>query len=66
MSRTIFVLFMILSLSTVSAFAFSKEGGMGCGSGKCNDCHSLTLKEATTLLQGVDKVLAVEFSEIAG
>ncbi|MDZ4184554.1 MAG: DsbC family protein [Desulfuromonadales bacterium] len=66
MSGRIFVLFMIFSLSTVSAFAFSKEGGMGCGSGKCNDCHSLTLKEATTLLKGVDKVLAVEFSEIAG
>lgn len=39
---------------------------MGCGAGKCNDCHSLSLKEATTLLQGIDKVLAVEFSELPG
>jgi thiol:disulfide interchange protein DsbC len=66
MVRQMLVLFLLLSLSTVSAFAFSQEGGMGCGAGKCSDCHSLTLKEATTLLKGIDKVLAVEFSELPG
>jgi len=66
MVRQMLVLFMFFSLSTVSAFAFSQQGGMGCGAGKCSDCHSLTLKEATTLLKGVDKVLAVEFSELPG
>jgi thiol:disulfide interchange protein DsbC len=57
---------MLLSLLAVSAFAFTPEGGMGCGAGKCADCHSLSLKEATTLLKGIDKVLAVEFSELPG
>lgn len=60
------ILFIVVSLLTVSAFAFSKEADMGCGAGKCADCHSLTLKEATTLLKGIDKVLAVEFSEVPG
>jgi thiol:disulfide interchange protein DsbC len=60
------ILFMVLSLLSFSAFAFSKEADMGCGAGKCSDCHSLSLKEATTLLKGIDKVLAVEFSEVPG
>lgn len=66
MVRRIVTLFMVLSLLTVSAFAFSQEAGMGCGAGKCSDCHSLSLKEATTLLKGIDKILAVEFSELPG
>lgn len=66
MVHRIIILFMVLSLLAVSAFAFSKETDMGCGAGKCADCHSLSLKEATTLLKGIDKVLAVEFSELPG
>lgn len=66
MVHRIMILFMVLTLLSVSAFAFSQEAGMGCGAGKCSDCHSLTLKEATTLLKGIDKVLAVEFSELPG
>ncbi|PKN13554.1 MAG: protein-disulfide isomerase [Deltaproteobacteria bacterium HGW-Deltaproteobacteria-4] len=66
MVRQIVILCMAFSLLTVPVFAFSQEGGMGCGAGKCSDCHSLSLKEATTLLKGIDKVLAVEFSELPG
>jgi thiol:disulfide interchange protein DsbC len=66
MVHRISILFMVLTLLSVSAFAFSQDAGMGCGAGKCADCHSLTLKEATTLLKGIDKVLAVEFSELPG
>lgn len=66
MVQRIIVLFVVLTFLSVSAFAFSKETEMGCGAGKCADCHSLTLKEATTLLKGIDKVLAVEFSELPG
>jgi len=62
----IMILLTVLSLLAVSAFAFSKEADMGCATGKCSDCHSLSLKEATTLLKGIDKVLAVEFSELPG
>lgn len=66
MVHRIMILFMVLTFLSVSAFAFSQDAGMGCGAGKCADCHSLTLKEATTLLKGIDKVLAVEFSELPG
>ena len=66
MVHRIIILFIVISLLTVSAFAFSKETDMGCGAGKCADCQSLSLKEATTLLKGIDKVLAVEFSELPG
>lgn len=59
------LLLVFLSLA-VSSFAFSQDAGLGCGGGKCSDCHSLTMKEATTLLKGIDKVLAVEFSELPG
>ena len=59
-------LLLVLSVLAVSAFAFSQDAGMGCGAGKCSDCHSLSMKEATTLLKGIDKVLAVEFSELPG
>ena len=65
MVRQIVILFITFSMLTVSAFAFSQVEGMG-GTGKCSDCHSLSLKEATTLLKGVDKVLAVELSELPG
>ena len=67
MVRRITTLLLVLSLVlAVSAFAFSQDAGMGCGAGKCSDCHSLSMKEATTLLKGIDKVLAVEFSELPG
>lgn len=66
MVRRITTLLLVLSLLTVSAFAFSHDPGMGCGAGKGSDCHSLSMKEATTLLKGIDKVLAVEFSEVPG
>jgi thiol:disulfide interchange protein DsbC len=66
MVRRITTLLLAFSLLTVSAFAFSQDTGMGCGGGKCSDCHSLSLKEATTLLKGIDKVLAVEFAEVPG
>ena len=58
------ILFIVLSMLTVSAFAFppDKNGGVG----KCSECHTLSVKEATTLLKGIDKVLAVEFSELPG
>jgi thiol:disulfide interchange protein DsbC len=66
MVRRIVTLLLVLFFLSVSAFAFSQDAGMGCGAGKCADCHSLTMKEATTLLKGIDKVLAVEFSELPG
>lgn len=66
MIRRITTLLLTFSMLSVSAFAFSQDTGLGCGAGKCSDCHSLTLKEATTLLKGIDKVLAVEFSELPG
>lgn len=66
MVRRITTLLLALSLLPVSAFAFSQDAKQGCAAGKCGDCHSLTMKEATTLLKGIDKVLAVEFSEIPG
>jgi thiol:disulfide interchange protein DsbC len=46
------------------AHAFMKEG---CGAGKCIDCHTLNVPEATKLLhKGVDQVLAVRLSEVPG
>lgn len=46
------------------AQAFMKGG---CGSGKCTDCHSLNVPEATQLLHGgVDRVIAVQLSEVPG
>lgn len=66
MVRRITTLLLVLSSLSVSAFAFSQDAGMGCGAGKCSDCHSLSVKEATTLLKGIDKVLSVEFSELPG
>lgn len=59
-------LLLVFALSlTTPAFAMSGEG---CGAGKCNDCHSLSLEEATTLLQkgGVDRVVSVGFAEMPG
>ena len=47
-----------------TAVAFTADG---CGSGKCSDCHSLDVPEATKLLgKGVDRVLRVEFAEVPG
>lgn len=64
---------MIKRMTTLSALllllagpllAFTKDG---CGSGKCSDCHSLDLKEASKLLErGVEKVHRVDFAEIPG
>lgn len=66
MVRRIITLVGTLSLLSVSAFAFSADGKTKCGAGKCGDCHSLSIQEATTLLKGIDKVLAVELSELPG
>lgn len=66
MVRRITFFAVVLSFLATTALAFSQDAGMGCGAGKCADCHSLTVKEATTLLKGIDKVLAVEFSELPG
>lgn len=61
--KALFSLLLLLLLVTPAA-AFM-EGG--CGSGKCADCHSLTVDEAGKLLAGgVDKVLKVEQAEMPG
>src|SRR5665647_1527365 len=64
MVRRITTLLLALSLLAVSVFAYSPD--KNCGAGKCGDCHTLAMKEATTLLKGIDKVLAVQFSELPG
>jgi thiol:disulfide interchange protein DsbC len=51
-------------LLAVPAHAFMKEG---CGAGKCTDCHSLSVQEATALFKGnVDRVVKVELAEMPG
>ena len=61
--KALFSLLLLLLLATPAA-AFM-EGG--CGSGKCADCHHLTVDEADKLLAGgVDKVLKVEPAEMPG
>jgi thiol:disulfide interchange protein DsbC len=54
--------FFILLLTAGSVHAFSKD----CGSGKCTDCHTLTVQEAKGLIKGVDKIHKVELSEVPG
>ena len=67
MSRKILVLAAVLTLAFggwTATLAF-QEGG--CGGGECVDCHSLSKEEAAQLLGGaVEKVLAVEMSEVRG
>lgn len=63
MKRTLICL-ALWGLLGLSAQAVAKDG---CGNGKCSDCHSLDLQEATRLLEkGVDRVLKVEFAEVPG
>ncbi len=51
-------------LSATSALAMTQDG---CGAGKCNECHSMTMDEATGLLKGgVDQVFSVDFAEMPG
>ncbi|RMG59649.1 MAG: DsbC family protein [Deltaproteobacteria bacterium] len=41
--------------------------GEGCAEGKCSDCHTLTIKEARSLLKGlVDEVKEVRDAEVPG
>ncbi|PLX93519.1 MAG: protein-disulfide isomerase [Desulfuromonas sp.] len=55
------VFFLMLSSPVL---AMSPEG---CGAGECRDCHSMNLQEASALLgQAVDRVVAVDFSEVPG
>ncbi len=55
---------LLLLLVAVQAQAFPKET---MGSRKCTECHTLSVMEAGTLLQGgVDRVLSVEPAEIPG
>jgi thiol:disulfide interchange protein DsbC len=61
MKRLLPLFFLLLSVSSVHAFA--KDG---CGGGSCIDCHTLTVQEAGVLLKGVDKVHKVELSEVPG
>jgi thiol:disulfide interchange protein DsbC len=62
--KTSLLILFILILS-IPVQAMTSEG---CGAGSCNDCHSLTKKEATDLLKkgGITEVLNVEFSEMPG
>jgi thiol:disulfide interchange protein DsbC len=63
MMKTLLTLVLLLIFAS-PALAFNTQG---CGSGKCTDCHSLSKKEAGTLLKGgVDRVLSVRPSEIPG
>jgi len=59
LSGLVFVLLLV-----TPAAAFMKGG---CGAGKCADCHSLSVAEASKLLgDGVDRVLKVENAEMPG
>ncbi len=60
-----------LTLLSAVMLLFSQDGRSftadGCGSGECRDCHSLSVKEAKTLMgEMVDKVHGVEFAEVPG
>ncbi len=61
--KTLLTLVLLVTFAS-PGFAFMKNG---CGSGKCEDCHSLSKKEATSLLKGgVDQVLDVTRAAIPG
>lgn len=57
------VIFILLLSAPVHAMTAE-----GCGAGSCNDCHSLTVDEASALLKqgGIERVLSVEFAEMPG
>lgn len=58
------LLLLLLFFAALPVQAFMQEG---CGAGKCTDCHSLSMQEASTLFKGnVDKVLKVELAEVPG
>lgn len=58
------LLLLPLFFTALPVQAFMQEG---CGAGKCTDCHSLSMQEASTLFKGnVDKVLKVELAEVPG
>lgn len=60
----VFMILVLLATLATPGYAFMKNG---CGSGKCEDCHSLSKKEAGSLLKGgVDRVLSVEQAAIPG
>ena len=64
MTRTIFLGVFLALCGVLPAAAFTADG---CGAGTCSSCHSLTQKEAGTILGPlVDKVNKVEFAEIPG
>ena len=52
----------LLVLTGGNAHAMAKEG---CG-GDCSSCHTLTLKEAGTLLEGIGKVTQVRVPSVRG
>lgn len=45
--------------------AFAMSAGEGCG-GDCASCHSITLQEASSLLQGIGKVKSVNPAPVRG
>ncbi len=62
--RMILITLIFVLLAFTGVHAFTPEG---CGTGKCTDCHSLSVEEAGGLLEkGVDKVLSVGSSEVPG
>lgn len=65
MPHRIITIVLSISLLASPALTLAKDG-VGCPSGKCDTCHSLTVQEAAALIKGVDRVLAVEFSEVPG
>lgn len=53
-----------LVLAPIPAGAFGQEG---CGAAPCNNCHSITVQEASELLKGlVDEVNSANFAEMPG
>lgn len=62
--KSIALLLLALTLVAAPAQAFKGED---CGTGRCGECHSLSVQEAATLFKGnVDKVHKVEFAEVPG
>jgi len=59
------IMTLLLTLPALSTRAMNTEG---CGAGSCNECHTLTVKEAEKLLKrgNFDRILSVEFSEMPG
>lgn len=59
------IMTLLLTLPALSTRAMNPDG---CGAGSCNDCHTLTVKEAEKLLErgNFDRILSVEFSEMPG